>query len=430
MIGETIGNFVAVSRLGRGGMGEVFLAEHRELGTRVAVKVLDQGISEDHDHVQRFFNEARIVGKIKHAGTIQIFDSGFVKGHAFLVMELLEGESLAARIKRVGAQPIARVLDIARQIANVLAAHKVGVVHRDLKPDNIFLVHDDERASGERVKVLDFGIAKLSGTLAASSPKTLGLMGTPAYMAPEQWQDTASVAWQADAYSLGCVIYELICTRPPFVAPTIPEAYTKHAFEAPPSARATAPAVPIALDALIVRLLAKDPAARGESMADIARELEVIARGVPDVEPFADPLAGPSDPPPVAMSATTLGATASQIGALGPATTPPPKSSRAIAAIAAIGVAAVIAGVAVLIANRGDTAPSVAPHVALPDAALPDAAMPDAAIPDARSDAPPPLPDARLAPSTIKHTVPVPVTPDAAAPVQPTPDPDDLGGRR
>ena len=117
MIGESIGNFVVKSRLGRGGMGEVFLAEHKDLQTPVAIKVLNGDISEDRDHVQRFFNEARVVSKIKHAGTIKIFDSGYFKGHAYLVMELLEGESLAARMDKAGPMPVAELLDIGQQIA-------------------------------------------------------------------------------------------------------------------------------------------------------------------------------------------------------------------------------------------------------------------------------------------------------------------------
>ena len=140
-------------------MGEVYRAEHKDLQTPVAVKLLNSDISEDRDHVQRFFNEARIVSKIKHAGTVKIFDSGFHKEQAYLIMELLEGESLARRLDR-GAMPAAQVIEIARQIASILdATHRQGVIHRDLKPDNIYLIHDDERASGERVKVLDFGIA-------------------------------------------------------------------------------------------------------------------------------------------------------------------------------------------------------------------------------------------------------------------------------
>ena len=170
-IGETFGNFRLVSRLGRGGMGEVFLAEQQSIGTRVAVKVLQAEISEDKDHVQRFFNEARAVSRIQHAGIVKIFDVGYhtQSGQAYLVMEYLEGESLGRRIRRAPLS-LAQVVDVGRQIASVLeATHAAGITHRDLKPDNIYLVPDRELASKERVKVLDFGIAKLSGTLAGAS---------------------------------------------------------------------------------------------------------------------------------------------------------------------------------------------------------------------------------------------------------------------
>ena len=329
-------------------MGEVYRAEHRDLQTPVAVKLLNDDISEDHDHVQRFFNEARIVSKIKHAGTVKIFDSGFHKSQAYLIMELLEGESLARRLDR-GPLPPAQVLDAARQIASVLdATHRQGVIHRDLKPDNIYLVHDDERASGERVKILDFGIAKLSGTLSSASPKTSGTMGTPAYMAPEQWSDSSQVDWRADAYSLGCVMFEMACGRPPFVAATIPEAYTKHAHAQPPSPRSLNPDVSPDLDALILRLLAKDPADRCVSMGQVTRELEAIANGTdpgavardsrpiraesprPDAERRAPT---PAAPPP---TMTTLGASAAEMQAT--RARRPALVGGAIAAVAVLGL--------------------------------------------------------------------------------------------
>src|SRR5262249_21378867 len=151
-----------------------------------------------------FFNEAKIVGKIKHAGIVKIFDVGWFDDRAYLVMEMLEGEPLSARIDRTDKIVWAEAADLGRQIASVLdATHRAGVIHRDLKPDNIFLVPDHELASGERVKILDFGISKLTGTMTGASPKTVGTMGTPAYMAPEQWGDASTIDWRADAYSLG-----------------------------------------------------------------------------------------------------------------------------------------------------------------------------------------------------------------------------------
>jgi serine/threonine-protein kinase len=212
VIGQTIGNFKVVSRLGVGGMGEVWLAEQQNIGTHVAIKLLNASVSQDTEHVQRFFNEARAVSRIQHAGIVKIFDVGTHAGQAYLIMEYLEGETLSQRLAKLGRLPFSQIGDIGRQIATVLdATHTAGITHRDLKPDNIFLVPD--RELGERVKVLDFGIAKLTGTLAGHSPRTMGTMGTPAYMAPEQWGDTSKVDWRADLYSLGCVAFEMTCGR-------------------------------------------------------------------------------------------------------------------------------------------------------------------------------------------------------------------------
>ena len=273
MIGETIGNFRIVSRLGRGGMGEVYLAEQTSIGTRVAVKLLHAQVSEDKEHVTRFFNEARAVQRIQHAGIVKIFDVGFhASGHAYLVMEYLEGESLTQRIRRMGRLHPAEIADLGRQIASVLdATHGAGITHRDLKPDNIYIVTDRELASRQRAKILDFGIAKLSGTLAAASPQTIGTMGTPAYMAPEQWGDASKVDLRADIYSLGCVAFEMATGRPPFVVTTIAEACGKHLAEIPVRASTLAPELPAELDELIAQMLEKKPEARPATMEEIAQ---------------------------------------------------------------------------------------------------------------------------------------------------------------
>ena len=298
-IGDAVGNFRIIAQLGSGGMGEVFLAEQPNIDTKVAIKVLRREISRDMEHVQRFFNEARAVGKIKHAGIVKIFEGGFLpSGNAFLMMEFLEGESLAARIRRVGQLSIASVCDLGRQIASVLAAtHAVGITHRDLKPDNIFIVPDAELANGERVKILDFGIAKLTGTL-ASGPRTVGTMGTPAYMAPEQWGDSASVDWRADAYSLGCVLFEMVCGRPPFLGDSFADLCGKHLTVQPPAPTAIGVALPASLEQLILRLLAKDASARASSLADVGRELDAIGRSADAFPPPPARVAMASDVPP------------------------------------------------------------------------------------------------------------------------------------
>ncbi len=270
MIGETIKDFTITGQLGRGGMGDVFVAEQRLIKTRVAIKMLQPQISADKAHVDRFFNEAIAVSKIKHAGIVKIFDVGFHLGRAYLVMELLEGEPLSARLQR--GLPFEATITIARQIVSVLdATHAAGIVHRDLKPDNIFLVSDAEL--GERVRILDFGIAKLVDVKATSASMS---MGTPAYMPPELWKDAATSDAATDVYALGCVLFELCTGRPPFIVTAVAEACGRHLSEIPPRVRSLRAELPAALDDLIVAMLEKDQAARPSTKA-IASVLSSIS---------------------------------------------------------------------------------------------------------------------------------------------------------
>src|SRR5262249_39849854 len=202
MIGEAIKDFKIIGQLGKGGMGEVWVAEQQIVKTRVAIKLLLAERSSDQPLVRRCFKEAMAVSGIKHAGIVRIHDVGFHRGSAFLIMELLEGETLASRIRRAGRLPLGQVGDIGRQVASILeATHAAQITHRDLKPDNIFLVQDAELASGERVKILDFGIAKLGTAIGLTGT---GMLGTPVYMAPEQWTDAGKVDGRADIYAVGC----------------------------------------------------------------------------------------------------------------------------------------------------------------------------------------------------------------------------------
>jgi serine/threonine-protein kinase len=270
-----IGNYKIVSLLGKGGMGEVWRAEHTTIGTRVAIKTLRGEISEEKTHVDRFFNEALIVGKIRHAGIATVFDVGRHDGRAYIMMELLEGDTLAQRLRKVGRLPMSRVCEIGRQIASVLeATHDAGITHRDLKPDNIFLVKDSEAESGERVKILDFGIAKLGGGVGLTST-SMGSMGTPLYMSPEQWRSVAKVDWRTDAYSLGCVAFEMAIGHPPFQAQSMGEACAKHLTEAPPIPSHEVPGLPAGFDVLVNRLLDKEPTRR-PNMRDVQVAFEAI----------------------------------------------------------------------------------------------------------------------------------------------------------
>ncbi|MGE0547907.1 MAG: protein kinase [Kofleriaceae bacterium] len=398
MIGQTIGNFRVISRLGRGGMGEVFLGEHVSIQTRVAIKVMHPSVSSETDQVQRFFNEARVVARIRHAGVVKIFDVGFHDDSAYLVMELLEGELLSDRIARRPLS-VAEISDFGRQIASTLAAtHSAGVIHRDLKPENIYVIVDEDLPGRERIKVLDFGVAKLSGTLAGANPKTIGLFGTPCYMAPEQFGDASKVDWRADAYSLGCVVFEMACGQPPFDVKTVADAYVQHTQSPAPAASTIAPHVSPALDALIARLLAKQPALRPGSMREIAEAFQALI-DAPSARMAMDPRARRSQS--ISEQSTTLQLGAAEVrGRLG-------RRLLYGSGVAALAVGAVLA---IGMGSHWLEANSLAAPAAQPIQAA----------------APPPAPsvghDPAVASNTIATPEPAAVAPTALAPtlVEPT----------
>ncbi len=278
MIGEQFGNYRSIALLGEGGMGSVYLAEHPGIGRRVAVKVLHKNYSRDEHLLARFLNEARAANAIRHPNIIEILDSGtLADGTPFLVMELLEGESLGSRLRNGGIMPIATGLDFAYQTASALgAAHAKGIVHRDLKPDNLFIINDPHDTTRERMKVLDFGIAKLQQASTADSVKTRTgtLMGTPIYMSPEQCRGTRSVDHRSDIYSLGVIIYEMLAGETPFVSEGFGELVNMHLNVPPASARAKRPEIPLALDALVLKMLSKNPDDRYASMAEVQGALK------------------------------------------------------------------------------------------------------------------------------------------------------------
>jgi len=287
--GAQVGAYRVLHRIGEGGMGSVWLAEHAMLGRRAAIKMLHGEFSSQPEIVARFFNEARAATTISDPGIVQIFDFGHhVDGSAYIVMELLDGEPLDRRITRVGALGIPDALRIMRQVASTLgAAHARGIVHRDLKPENIFMVRDPEVASGERAKVLDFGIAKLSGAQSAVKTQTSAVMGTPAYMSPEQCRGAGNVDKRSDVYALGCVLFRLICGRVPFDAEGIGEIIAMHLREPPPVPSSLRPGIPPEVDQVVLRCLSKDPAQRFESGADLAVALGSLTGSSPYVPPPA-----------------------------------------------------------------------------------------------------------------------------------------------
>jgi serine/threonine protein kinase len=279
MIGATLGNYRVLAKLGQGGMGAVYLAEHPLLGRKAAIKLLLPELSRLKEAVQRFFDEARTTARLRHPALVDVFDFGALPdGRAFLVMEYLEGECLEARIQARGALPVRQALSIARQIAlGVSVAHAEQIVHRDLKPDNIFLLPPAAGSPEERVKILDFGVAKL-GRAGGGSGLTLEgtIIGTPPYMAPEQCRGESEVDHRADIYSLGCILFAMLTGRPPFVCESAYELLALHLHEPPPTLESLGVTASARLERLVATLLEKSPAARFGTMTVVADAIGVL----------------------------------------------------------------------------------------------------------------------------------------------------------
>jgi serine/threonine protein kinase len=274
VIGNHINNYEVVSLLGEGGMGTVYLALHPIMGRKAAIKVLKPELARDESLVSRFFNEARAANAIRHPNIIDIIDVGLLpEGNVpYMLMEFLEGESLSSRLDRVRPLDVEQAVEIASQTASALAAaHTKGIVHRDLKPDNLFLVPDEMVGDGERVKVLDFGIAKLRDDMRGSSMKTRtgAIMGTAAYMSPEQCQGLIEkIDHRTDVYALGVILYEMLCGAPPFISEGFGDLIIMHVMREPEHPQLRNPSIPDHVAASILCALAKNPDQRFQSMAD------------------------------------------------------------------------------------------------------------------------------------------------------------------
>ncbi|WP_428261388.1 serine/threonine-protein kinase [Haliangium sp.] len=283
MADNLIGNYRVIKELGAGGMGAVYLAQHSLLGRKAAVKVLLPEMSRNDEIVRRFFNEAKAATAIKHPGIVQIYDFGHREdGSAYIAMEFLEGEGLDRRIKTAGALPVQQALRFTGQIASALsAAHHAGIFHRDLKPANLFLVPDQQVAGGERIKILDFGIAKVfqPGDPGAAQTQAGSIMGSPAYMAPEQCQSAGEIDHRADLYSVGCILFEMLCGRPPFDGGgNGPIAIMASQLQdEPPLPSSIRPELTAEMDALVMRLLAKHPSHRPQDAGQLAEWVGMIS---------------------------------------------------------------------------------------------------------------------------------------------------------
>jgi len=281
-VGLRIGKYELTRKLGEGGFGVLFAARDTALDRDLAIKFLHPHHSSNTDVVKRFVQEARSIAKVVHPGVVTVYESGEVwgtgtpaDGAAFIIMELLNGETLTQRMKASGGRLApATAMEICRQIASALeAAHRQGVVHRDLKPDNVMLVKDLALTLGERAKVLDFGIAKLA-TAAPSGATMAGMVfGTPNYMSPEQCRSAADANHSSDIYSLGCILFELVTGRTPFEG-GMAELIAHHILTPPPIPSKLIPGLPPHIDDVIAAMLAKDPQNRPATMTVVEAILE------------------------------------------------------------------------------------------------------------------------------------------------------------
>ena len=272
--------FHIVRRLGAGGMGSVFLAEQIGVGNRpVALKVLLRKLLDDPEFLLRFQNEAASTGRIRHPNVVTVYESGQSDdGSPYIAMEYLEGETLRQVLERRGALPLAECAEILQQAARGLnSAHKLGILHRDLKPDNIFLMRSED--GDQVVKVVDFGLAKMRESAAHTLTGTV--LGTPVYMSPEQCLGIKSEQLDArsDAYSLAVIVYELLTGRVPFRSETPIGYLHKHISEAPPPLDAAAPglAVPPQVEAVLMKALAKAREQRHGSVLEFSRAFSAAA---------------------------------------------------------------------------------------------------------------------------------------------------------
>ncbi|HEY5281151.1 MAG TPA: serine/threonine-protein kinase [Polyangia bacterium] len=274
-VGQTIGNYTITAKLGEGGMGVVYLAEHPVIGRKVAMKAIHPELLRNPEVVSRFETEAKSVNQIGNDHIVDIHDFGTTAdGEFYFIMEFLQGDALVDRLKRSAPLDTARALAIAAQVADALgASHQHGIIHRDLKPENIFLITKGHVA--DFVKVLDFGLAKLTqgDEKATHKTRTGSVMGTPYYMAPEQCEGKANIDHRADIYSLGVILFEMVTGKVPFGGEGYGEIIVKHITAQIPSPRAINPLLPQSIEDIIMRALAKARENRFQTMEEFAAAL-------------------------------------------------------------------------------------------------------------------------------------------------------------
>ena len=369
--GDTIeGRYRIVKRLDEGGMGTVFLAEHVLIKRKVAIKVLRSELASDAEVVERFMNEARAAGTLGHPNIVESTDMGFTKeGIPYIVFEFLEGALLVDEVYRLHGLTVRRALKIAHQIASALhAAHQAGIVHRDLKSENIFLITKEDRT--DHVKVLDFGISRFM-EVESDSNKRNTVMGTPEFMAPEQITSPEKVDRRADIYALGVIIYEMLSARRPF-RDDDPQKVLHQVIHDKPPPLGKGDAPPGLSEMILDKLLAKDPDDRYPTMKELQGALEAffnVVRPSNSMTPIsipdhvvkaameAKPEPKPDAPPPKPVPETPTPTAAAEVMPSRPTAKPSSKLPLVIGGIAAL---AVVGGIAFKLASGGGKAAKTA----------------------------------------------------------------------
>ncbi len=433
LLGTEVARYRLEKTLGEGGMGRVYLGVQQAIGSRVAIKVLSDECTRNPELLERFFAEAKAVNLIHHENIVSVLDLATLPdGRPYIIMEYIEGHTLAHYVRRQAA-PLGGVAQVMGEVLSALAAaHTIGIVHRDLKPDNVLVT-----AEGH-AKVLDFGIAKLAPGLRADvSPrtKTGALLGTPAYMAPEQISGAENVDARTDIYAAGIVLYEAVTGSVPFAGATLFDLMRAHLEEAPRPPRERRPELPASYEAVILQALAKDPSHRFQSATAMAQALAHATQALPPEQ--WRPLAtrggprisaaglGPPTPSPTPVATGPFpGATTERQqtpGAFRSTAVAPKTESRSRRTgllIGAVALLAILAGGALMLTSRGGSHEEVA-----------TASPRDAAVPTTPVEAPPapiavtPAPAPATEPAVPAPPVPAPTQTKKTAPAGKVKDP-------
>ncbi len=279
LIGKMIkGRYRVIEKIGEGGMGTVYLAEQVSIGRKVALKILHPEFARDQEFVKRFRQEARLAASLNHRNVITVFDfDQGDDGSLFIAMEYVQGQSLSDVVRQEGPLDLARAVRLGIQIAEGLgAAHRAGVIHRDIKPENIMVVGD----AADEIKLMDFGIARLRDTGAATRLTRSGMiLGTPVYMAPEQIEG-GEVTERTDIYAFGIVLYEMLSGSVPFSAPTPSAVLLKHLKETPVPLRKLRKEIPPPFERVVMHALEKKPDARQRNMDELVEGLKAAERAL------------------------------------------------------------------------------------------------------------------------------------------------------